>query len=134
MSLIAQFHQNRKRLFHRRHENSAVWEKQREKHIINFLKFCESRYEITKISKIKQKHYDGYIEHLAREKELSDETVRKISLSLKDFFERAGLKIKVAPNKAKKRRIQKKMEKIAKTLEYWGIENPEVIFDIKKAL
>ena len=130
--LTAQFKEQKRRLFQKKHQNSPAWERRRERCVLRFLEFCEKRGR-KKIRQIKQEDYDIYIMAL-KEKGVSDETIRKESLELRRFFERAGLQIQVNPNKGKKRRIKRKMKKIAKVFEHWGIENPEVLEEVEKAL
>ncbi len=132
--LFEQYLKRKTRLLTRKHENTRRWERQRQKHVEQFLRYCENRWGIKKMSNIEQKHFDCYVGYLRQSKGYAGETIRKHCLSLRDFFERAKLNIKVNPEKGKKRRIQRKMQKIEQVLRKWGIENPEVFEDVRNTL
>ncbi|MDL1969744.1 MAG: phage integrase SAM-like domain-containing protein [Candidatus Desulfofervidaceae bacterium] len=109
--LFGQYLKRKTRLLTIKHENTRRWERQRQKHIKQFLKYCEDRWNIERISDIKQKHFDCYVGYLKQNREYADETIRKHCLSLREFFERAKLNIKTNPGKGKKTQDSEKNAK-----------------------
>jgi len=132
-SLVSIFRQKNKIFIIKKHENTREWEKTKMHRIEKFLRFCEAKY-IKDIHQIEKKNYDMFIENLNKQNK-SDETIRKYSLVLKEFFNRAHLDINVSPNRSKKRRITKKMTKIREILTKNEIEiSEQIIKKIEKIL
>jgi len=112
--LLYEFHRNRKKYVQIKHQFSTKSQREKLNRIKKFLQFCENK-QVGKINDLWQKHYDQFIEILSNAQK-SDETIRKYSLALKEFFQRAHLDVLINPNKAKKRRVSKKIEKIIKII------------------
>ncbi len=125
--LIFSFSQNQKKYVVRKHQFSekSNWDKVNK--IKVFLMFCESK-NVTEISNIKQKHYDQFIQNLS-EKKLSVETIRKYSITIKQFAVRAHLDLRIAPARAKRNKEIKKMKNIKNILKKYDID-PEIITKI----
>lgn len=124
--LVSIFHSKQQQYIQRRHENTTEWQKTKAKRIEKFLYFCESR-QIKDLHKIQQKHFDEFVENLVIAGK-STETVRKYSMAVKEFCVRAHIKdIKISPNKAKKRKITKKVEKIVTILQRNNIKIDDTV-------
>jgi len=134
-NLIKIFREKNKIFMVRKHENAPEWEKTKNNRLEKFLRFCEA--EQTKdIHQIRKKHYDQFIQYLSTAGK-SDETIRKYSLALKEFFLRAHLNIQVNPNHAKNRRVFKKLKKIEIILQTKEISDQKIeniIAEIEKIL
>ncbi len=127
-NLITLFKTKNSVYMQRKHENTSAWQHTKAKKIEKFLYFCESK-NIKDIHAISKKNYDEFIQNLIAAGK-SDETVRKYALAINEFVTRAHIKdIKISANKAKKRKITKKIEKIVAILQ----KNKIKIDDILKA-
>ena len=115
MGLVQQFLANERRLLRRKHQNSSRWEAQRRNMIIQFLEFCEGR-NIKRVNNIQKKHYDAFVRRLKKQGK-SDATIRNYGYILREFFDRAKLRIQVSPYHAYSKKRQKKLERVREILE-----------------
>ncbi len=127
-NLTAIFRQKNKIFLQTRHQNTNTWQKTKKNRVEKFLFFCEST-GLKDMHQIKKKHFDEFLKNLITAGK-SSETIRQYALALAEFFRRAHIKdIKINPQRAKKRKIKQKVEKIAAILQ----KNEIKINDILKA-
>ena len=128
--LTYDFSQNRRKYFVQRHQFSEKSNQERKNRIIKFLRFCESK-QIKKISDIRQKHYDQFLQTM----NISDETVRKYAIVIKEFCARAHLDdIRINPTVAKKRKISKKTDSIIQIMKKYVDINDTIIEQIRSEI
>jgi site-specific recombinase XerD len=114
MELIKEFEQYKRLYIRYKHQYSKDSNKRRENRIKAFLRFCSSK-GVKRIKDIKEKHLRLFVSEFLSKK--APETKRKYLLSLKEFFERAHLPIKVNPSKNIQRTKEKKLLKILQVLD-----------------
>ncbi len=109
-----------------RHQNTNEWQKTKNNRIQKFLYFCESK-NVKDMHQIKQKHFDEFLKNLIIAGE-SGETIRQYALAIKEFVARAHIKdIQINPQRAKKRKIKQKAEKIVAVLRENGIQIDDIV-------
>jgi site-specific recombinase XerD len=111
--LTEKFLKNKWQYLRRKHQCSLKNEKERVNRVIKFLRFCE-RMGCEDFKEIKVIHYRRYVEEELSKK--STETKRKHLLTLREFFKRAHIPIKINPNRNIRRTKENKLEKLLQIL------------------
>lgn len=107
MKIIDDFFGQRRRVLPRKPKREITrYDKQKLRHILDFLSFCGREYRLKKIEQIKQDHYTGYMRYLSA-KGLGATTIYNHALSLREFIERAHLNIRINPSRALRRRRER---------------------------
>ena len=113
MTLIKEFEEKKRQYLRKKRQFSNKSNDERQQKILNFLYFCENQ-KIDEIRKITQREFDLFVERVLNKR--STETKRKYLYALKEFFDRANLKITVNTSKNIRRTKERKLKKIIEIL------------------
>jgi len=120
--LIREFH--KKRLLPKNRECSDGWNQENIRKVETFLVGLEKKYKLQEIGQIRQKHYDWFMDHLSDERK--PETLRKYALSIRRFVETSKLPIKISPENAKRRKLERRSDLQREILVRYGIEEEQL--------
>lgn len=122
MGLIQEF--RKQRLLPKNRDCSDSWNKENLSKVETFLEYLEIQYRLQEIRQIRQKHYDAYMTHLNESR--SPETMRKYALSIRRFVMTSKLPIKIRPENAKRRKLERRSELQREILVRYGIEGEQL--------
>jgi site-specific recombinase XerD len=111
--LIDEYNKNLRIYLRKKTNTSKKSENQRKNKITIFLKHCEKQ-NVESIKNINETHYRSFVSEYLVDK--STETRRKYLLSLREFFTRAHLNIKINVQNNINRTKEKKLSKILNVL------------------
>jgi site-specific recombinase XerD len=111
--LVSEYNKNLRVYLRKKSDTSKKSENQRKNKIIVFLKHCEKQ-NVESIKNINETHYRSFVSEYLVDK--STETRRKYLLSLREFFTRAHINIKINVQNNINRTKEKKLSKILNVL------------------
>jgi len=111
--LVSEYNKNLRVYLRKKSDTSKKSENQRKNKITIFLKHCEKQ-NVESIKNINETHYRSFVSEYLVDK--STETRRKYLLSLREFFTRAHLPIKVNVSANILKTKEKKLNKILEIL------------------
>ena len=114
MTLIKEFEEKKRQYLRKKRQFSKKSNDERQQKILKFLQFCEKQ-NAGAIRNITQREFDLFVERELNKR--STETKRKYLYALKEFFDRANLKIIVNTSKNIRRTKERKLKKIIKILD-----------------